>query len=121
MSRRARGVEAWAALRSLGHRGVAEIVERNCRQAARLAQSLSDEGWTILNDVRLNQILVSFGPAETTARVIEEIQHDGTCWCGGTVWQGQHAMRIRVSSWATAAADIERCLKAMIRIGCEWR
>ncbi len=97
--------------------GVAELVERNCRQARRFAAGLAAAGFKVLNDVVLNQVLVAFGDAETTNRVISEIQADGTCWCGGTVWQGQTAMRISVSSWATTDADVERSLEAMIRIG----
>jgi glutamate/tyrosine decarboxylase-like PLP-dependent enzyme len=116
LSRRARGVEVWAALRSLGRQGVSELVERNCRQARRFAEGLQTAGFKVLNDVVLNQVLVTFGDAETTNRVISEIQREGTCWCGGTVWQEQTAMRISVSSWATTDADVERSLEAMIRI-----
>jgi len=116
LSRRARGVEVWAALRSLGKQGVAELVERNCRQARRFAEGLETAGFKVLNDVILNQVLVAFGDAETTNRVISEIQTEGTCWCGGTIWQGKTAMRISVSSWATTDADVELSLDAMIRI-----
>jgi glutamate/tyrosine decarboxylase-like PLP-dependent enzyme len=116
LSRRARGVEVWAALRTLGRAGVAEIVERNCRQARRFAARLSAAGFAILNEVALNQVLVSFGDAGRTRDVIARIQADGTCWCGVTVWQGQTAMRISVSSWATTDADVERSADAMIRI-----
>jgi glutamate/tyrosine decarboxylase-like PLP-dependent enzyme len=116
LSRRARGVEVWAALRSLGRAGVAELIERNCRQARRFAAGLQAAGFKILNDVVLNQVLVSFGDAATTNRVVAEIQADGTCWCGGTVWQGHTAMRISISSWATTDADVERSLEAIIRI-----
>ncbi|HUS09140.1 MAG TPA: aminotransferase class V-fold PLP-dependent enzyme [Pyrinomonadaceae bacterium] len=116
LSRRARGVEVWAALRSLGRAGVAELIERNCRQARRFAAGLQTAGFKILNDVVLNQVLVSFGDAATTNRVVAEIQTDGTCWCGGTVWQGQTAMRISVSSWATTDVDVDRSLEAIVRI-----
>jgi glutamate/tyrosine decarboxylase-like PLP-dependent enzyme len=116
LSRRARGVEVWAALRSLGRQGVSELIERNCRQARRFAAGLEAAGFRVLNDVVLNQVLVAFGDAETTNRVIAEIQTEGTCWCGGTIWQGQTAMRVSVSSWATTDADVERSLEAMIRI-----
>ena len=116
LSRRARGVEVWAALHSLGRQGIAELVERNCRQARRFAEGLEAAGFKVLNDVVLNQVLVAFGDAETTNRVVSEIQTEGTCWCGGTVWQGQTAMRISVSSWATTDADVERSLEAMVRI-----
>jgi len=118
LSRRARGVEVWAALRSLGRTGVAELIERNCTQARRFAERLSAAGGEILNEVVLNQVLVAFGDAEKTKRVIEAIQADGTCWAGITVWQGRTAMRISVSSWATTDADVERSADAMIRC---WR
>jgi glutamate/tyrosine decarboxylase-like PLP-dependent enzyme len=121
MSRRARGVEVWAALRSLGRSGLAELFERNCRQAARFAAGLRAAGYEVLNEVVLNQVLVSFGDAATTRRVIAGIQGDGTCWCGGTEWQGRAAMRISVSSWATTDADVERSLAAMLRVAAAVR
>ncbi len=116
LSRRARGVDVWAALRTLGRAGIAEMIERNCRQARRFADGLRAAGFRVLNDVVLNQVLVSFGDADTTNRVIAGIQEDGTCWCGGTVWQGQTAMRISVSSWATTDSDVDRSLEAMLRV-----
>jgi glutamate/tyrosine decarboxylase-like PLP-dependent enzyme len=116
LSRRARGVEVWAALRSLGRSGLAELFERNCRQARRFAALLAAAGYEILNDVVLNQVLVSFGSPDTTQRVIDAIQADGTCWCGGTVWQGRTAMRISVCSWATTDADVELSATAMLRV-----
>jgi len=70
----------------------------------------------VLNDVVINQVLVSFGAPEVTREVIRRIQEEGTCWCGGTVWQGKTAMRISVSSWATTAADVDRSLEAIVRI-----
>lgn len=115
-SRRARGVELWAALRSSGKSGLREMIERNCRQAKLFAERLQSAGFSILNDVVLNQVLVSFGTPEETNRIIAGIQADGTCWCGGTVWQGHTAMRISVSSWATTDDDVERSVDAMIRI-----
>ena len=116
LSRRARGIEVWAALLSLGRSGLADLIERNCRMAARFATGLRDAGFEILNDVVLNQVLVSFGDDEETRRVIGAVQADGTCWCGGTVWHGRAAMRISVSSWATTDEDVERSLAAMIRV-----
>ena len=116
LSRRARGVEVWAAMRSLGREGLAEMVERNCRAATRFAEGLKAAGYEILNEVTLNQVLVKFGDAETTRRVIKAIQDEGTCWAGVTVWQGHTAMRISVSSWATTPADVERSLEAMVRV-----
>jgi len=116
LSRRARGVDIWAVLRHLGREGVADLVERCCRYARRFAETLSGAGYDVLNEVVLNQVLVSFGDPDTTQRVIAGIQEEGTCWCGGTEWQGRVAMRISVSSWATTDADVERSIEAMIRI-----
>ncbi|MBV8051305.1 MAG: aspartate aminotransferase family protein [Acidobacteriaceae bacterium] len=115
-SRRARGVEIWAALKSLGRSGLAEMVERNCRLAKRFAEGLSRAGYRVLNDVVLNQVLVSFGEGDLNQRIISAIQQDGTCWCGGTEWQGKSAMRISVSCWATTERDVDRSLAAITRI-----
>jgi glutamate/tyrosine decarboxylase-like PLP-dependent enzyme len=116
LSRRARGVDIWAALKSLGRSGLGELIDRNCRCAQRFADGLAGAGYEILNDVILNQVLVSFGSPEITGRVIAGIQEDGTCWCGPTLWQGRAAMRISVSSWATTEADVDRSLQAILRI-----
>jgi glutamate/tyrosine decarboxylase-like PLP-dependent enzyme len=115
-SRRARGIEVWAALRQLGRSGLADLIERTCRFASQFAKGLRAAGYRVLNDVVLNQVLVSFGSSERTREVIARVQRDGTCWCGGTVWQGQTAMRISVSSWATTEADVERSLAAILRV-----
>jgi glutamate/tyrosine decarboxylase-like PLP-dependent enzyme len=115
-SRRARGVELWVALKTLGRRGLAELVERTCGHAQMFASGLRDAGFEVLNEVVINQVVVSFGSAEVTREVIRRIQEDGTCWCGGTEWQGKAAMRISVSSWATTEADVKRSLEAMVRI-----
>jgi glutamate/tyrosine decarboxylase-like PLP-dependent enzyme len=115
-SRRARGVAIWAALRSLGRSGVADLVERCCTLAARFAARLSDNGFEVLNDVVLNQVLAAFGDDETTRAVIQAVQTEGTCWCGGTQWHGRAAMRISVSSWATTTADIDMSAEAIIRV-----
>jgi glutamate/tyrosine decarboxylase-like PLP-dependent enzyme len=119
LSRRARGLEVWAALRSLGKKGLADLIEMNCRQATRFAERLRSAGYAVLNDVTLNQVLVSFGDPETTDRVIRRVQEDGTCWCGGTMWQGKCAMRISVSSWRTTDQDVELALNAILRIAEE--
>jgi glutamate/tyrosine decarboxylase-like PLP-dependent enzyme len=97
------------------------MIERNCRQAAAFADGLRKSGFAILNDVVLNQVLVSFGTAAQTQRVIEEVQKDGTCWCGGTQWQGHAAMRISVSSWATTDDDVRQSLDAILRVAHEVR
>jgi glutamate/tyrosine decarboxylase-like PLP-dependent enzyme len=116
LSRRARGVEVWSALRALGRAGLAELFERNCRQARRFAAGLAQAGHEVLNDVVLNQVLVAFGEPAKTRRIIAALQRDGTCWCGGTVWQRRTAMRISVCSWATTDADVEQSLAAMLRL-----
>lgn len=105
-SRRARAVELWAALRTLGRSGIATQVERTCRHASTFAEGLCKAGHEILNEVVLNQVLVSFGSDEQTERVIAKVQLGGICWCGGTVWKGRKAMRISVSSWATTEDDV---------------
>jgi glutamate/tyrosine decarboxylase-like PLP-dependent enzyme len=115
-SRRARAIEVWAALRSLGRRGLAEMIERNCRSAARFADKLRTAGCSILNDVVLNQVLVSFGDASATKRVISELQNEGTCWCGATEWHGHTAMRISVSGWATTDEDVDQSAAAVLRV-----
>jgi glutamate/tyrosine decarboxylase-like PLP-dependent enzyme len=115
-SRRPRGVDAWAALRGLGRSGLADLVERHCRQAERFARAFRGAGLEVLNDVVLNQVLVSFGDAERTRRIVAAVQEDGTCWCGATVWQGRTAMRVSVISWATTDADVDRSIAAILRI-----
>jgi glutamate/tyrosine decarboxylase-like PLP-dependent enzyme len=119
MSRRARGVEVWAALRSLGRQGLADLVERTCGFASRFAEGLEAAGYEILNEVVLNQVLVSFGSVDLTRRVIARLQEEGTCWCGGTEWQDHVAMRISVSCWSTTEEDVQRSLEVMVRIARE--
>ncbi len=115
MSRRARAMEVWAALRSLGRLGVARLVEQNCGQARRFAAALTAAGHTVHNDVVLNQVVVSFGDNERTAAVIQAIQEDGTCWCGSTKWRGKSAMRISLSSWATTEEDVDQSIEAILQ------
>ncbi|MEW6273371.1 MAG: aminotransferase class V-fold PLP-dependent enzyme, partial [Thermodesulfobacteriota bacterium] len=118
-SRRARGIEVWAALRALGRSGVAALVERTCAHATRFAEGLRAAGHDVLNDVVLNQVVVCFGDDQRTRHVVARVQQDGTCWCGLTEWRGRVAMRISVSSWATTADDVERSLAAMLRAAAE--
>ena len=120
-SRRARGFTIWAAIRSLGRQGIADLVARNCALARRMADGLrSNAGVEILNDVDLNQVLVRFVPADGgdpdahTQAVIRRVQSDGVCWLGGTVWRGMHAMRISVSNWSTTEADADRSVEAIL-------
>jgi len=120
-SRRARGVELWAALKSLGREGLCSMIERTCAHAQRLAEGFRAAGFEVLNDVVINQVLVSFGSADLTQKVIRAVQEDGTCWCGGTVWQDKSAMRVSVSSWATTEADVDLSLEAILRIARQSR
>ncbi len=115
LSRRARGVEMWAALKCLGRAGVADLIERTCAHARKFGRGLAEAGFEVLNDIVLNQVLVSFGNPEFTQKVIAEIQREGTCWVGPTVWQNRTAMRISVSSWATTDEDVDKSLEAIIR------
>ena len=121
MSRRARGVELWAALRSLGREGLANLIDRTCAHARMFAEGLREAGAEILNEVVINQVLVSFGPPDLTRAVIAKVQQEGVCWCGGSEWQGRTAMRISVSSWATTADDVQASLAAIRRAAAECR
>lgn len=114
-SRRARSVPVYAAIRSLGRSGVAEMVERNCAQARRMADRLAAiPGAAVLNDVVLNQVLVALpGGDDANRAAIAAVQRDGTCWVGGTTWQGSHVLRVSVSNWATTDEDIDRSAAAI--------
>ncbi|HEV3457925.1 MAG TPA: aminotransferase class V-fold PLP-dependent enzyme [Thermoanaerobaculia bacterium] len=124
-SRRARGFAVYAALRSLGRRGVGELVERCCEHARQMAEILAAEsGVEVLNEVVLNQVLVRFhvgsGAAaslssdELTRAVIRRVQRQGVCWLGGTTWHGMAAMRISVSNWSTSRDDAELSAAAIL-------
>ena len=114
MSRRSRGVELWATLKSLGRAGVAELVEGLCERARQAAELLRLAGFRVLNEVVFNQVLVACGGREETLAVLAALQASGEAWCGGTTWQGETAIRLSVSSWATTARDIERTVEAFV-------
>jgi glutamate/tyrosine decarboxylase-like PLP-dependent enzyme len=116
-SRRARVVPVYAALRSLGRTGMAELVERNCAQARRMAERLAAiPGARIVNDVVLNQVLVALpGGDDANRAAVSAIQRDGTCWLGGTTWNGRYVLRVSVSNWSTTDADIDRSAEAIAR------
>jgi glutamate/tyrosine decarboxylase-like PLP-dependent enzyme len=101
----------YAAIRSLGRAGIAELVERNCAQARRMADLVSAiPGAQVLNEVVLNQVLLRLPGGDAANRAaITAIQDDGTCWLGGTTWRGEHVLRISIANWATSDADIDRC------------
>lgn len=114
MSRRARGIELWAALKSLGRSGVQDLVDRLCGHAELLAGSLARRGFRILNDVVFNQVLVACDTPAATEATLARLQGAGECWCGGTTWNGQSAIRVSVCSWATTGDDVERSVKAFV-------
>jgi glutamate/tyrosine decarboxylase-like PLP-dependent enzyme len=115
-SRRARGVPVYAALRFLGRSGVAEMIDRCCDNALRMAEKLAaTDGVEILNEVVLNQVLVRFGDDdELTNEVIETVQERGTCWLGGSSFRGQAVMRISLVGWQTTGADVDRSVEAIL-------
>jgi glutamate/tyrosine decarboxylase-like PLP-dependent enzyme len=113
-SRRARGVPVYAALRSLGRTGVAELVDRLCDCADRFAERLAAEPEVEVLSHALNQVLVRFGDDATTDAVLGAVQRDGTCFMSGTTWHGMHAMRISVCNWQTTRADVDRSLEVVL-------
>jgi aromatic-L-amino-acid decarboxylase len=119
MSRRARGIEVWAALFAMGKKGLVDLIERCCELAKLFTKNLKQAGFKILNEVKLNQVLVSFGTSDQTNQIISKIQEEGTSWCGGKIWKGKTAMRISVSSWMTTVQDIEISSATVIRIANE--
>jgi glutamate/tyrosine decarboxylase-like PLP-dependent enzyme len=116
LSRRARAIEIWAALKALGRRGVAEMVERHCRQAVRFAAHLHDAGFDILNEVVLNQVVATVGDGERVPEIVARVQEDGICWIGPTVWRDRRALRLSVSSEATTDDDIDVSAAAIARV-----
>jgi len=114
LSRRARATDIWAAMRTLGKGGIDDLISRSCLYAELFALKLEEAGFEILNEVETNQVLVSFGSDEETQEVITAVQQEGTCWVSGTNWKGRVAMRISISSWATAPADITKSVVAII-------
>jgi glutamate/tyrosine decarboxylase-like PLP-dependent enzyme len=114
MSRRARGIELWATLKALGSDGLEELIERLCSHARRFGEKLAGNGFHILNDIVFNQVLVTADTPEQTRAVLDAVQKSGECWCGGTVWFGQPAIRISVCSWATTADDVDRSVAAFV-------
>ncbi len=113
-SQRARQIEIWAVLRTLGRAGMADLVQRTSSGATVIADRLRGAGFEILNDVVLNQVLVRYRDGDTTEQLVAAIQADGRIWCGPTVWRGETALRISVSSWKTTIADAERAAAVVI-------
>lgn len=118
-SQRARQIEIWAVLRSLGRSGLAELVAGSCRRARRIADALGRAGLAVLNDVVLNQVLVAAGDDRATTEMIAAVQRDGTCWCGPSTWDGRAVMRVSVSGWNTTDADADAAVEAILRCARE--
>ena len=121
-SRRARGFATWAALRSLGRSGVRDLVDRCCALARRFEERLNAlDGIEVVNDVVLNQVLVRVGDADTTERIVQRLQEEGTCWLGATTWRGERLLRISVSNWSTTEEDVDQTVEAIAhaRIACQ--
>lgn len=116
-SQRARQIEVWAVLRTLGRSGVADLVRRSCDCAAAIADGARGAGLEVVNDVVLNQVLIRAGTDRATLALIDAVQADGTCWCGPTVWEGRPAMRVSVSAWATDDHDVEMTIRAITAAG----
>jgi glutamate/tyrosine decarboxylase-like PLP-dependent enzyme len=114
-SRRARGFPIYAAIRSLGRAGIAELIERCCDHARRFAELLAAGGAEVMNEVVLNQVLVRFGDDARTDAAIDRVVRDGTCFLSGTTFRGSRAMRISVSNWQTSDEDVERSVSAIFR------
>ncbi|MCB2145702.1 MAG: aminotransferase class V-fold PLP-dependent enzyme [Deltaproteobacteria bacterium] len=114
MSRRARAVDLWATLRYLGRNGVAELIDGMCERAAQFAERLAACRFRILNAVVFNQVLVAADTPEQTREILANIQASGVCWCGGTQWDNEPAIRISVSSWATTPEDVDRSVDAFV-------
>jgi glutamate/tyrosine decarboxylase-like PLP-dependent enzyme len=114
MSRRARVIELWAALKYLGKEGVDELVFGLHRRAVQMAEELNAENFHLLNDVVFNQVLVACDSDEITEQTIRHIQMSGECWVGGASWNGKSVIRISICSWATTEDDIAHCVSAFV-------
>jgi glutamate/tyrosine decarboxylase-like PLP-dependent enzyme len=112
-SRRARGVEVWAAIKEMGSDGIEKLIDRCCQHAQCLAEGLQALGYEILNDVVLNQVVATIGKDGEIQTIINKVQAEGECWFGATTWQGKSAIRLSVSSWATTNSGIERTLESI--------
>jgi glutamate/tyrosine decarboxylase-like PLP-dependent enzyme len=114
-SRRARGVEMWALLKSLGRSGVDALIAQLCRHAQHFAHDLAEQGFRILNDVVFNQVLVACDTPEMTQATLQAVQKSGECWCGGSQWHSEPVIRISVCSWATTTEDVNRSVAAFVK------
>jgi glutamate/tyrosine decarboxylase-like PLP-dependent enzyme len=114
-SRRARGIEVWAAIKELGRDGIAKLIRRNCEQAQRFAKGFREAGFEVPHEVVINQVMVGFGSDDTTKQVIRAVQDEGVLWAGATFWKGKTYMRLSCSSVATTTEDVEKSLESILR------
>ncbi|MEM7237640.1 MAG: aminotransferase class V-fold PLP-dependent enzyme [Pseudomonadota bacterium] len=114
MSRRARGVEVWAILKSLGRAGVDELVTGLHDRAVQLGHEMAEAGFEVLNDVVFNQVLVALDTDAQTEALLAAVQAGGECWVGGSTWFGRKVIRVSISSWVTTAADVTRTVDAFV-------
>ena len=115
MSKRARAIELWAILKTLGREGVADLVAQLCNHAKYFSKQLANAGFEIHNKVVFNQVVVSGKDDEETNEILRQVQASGECWCGGTHWRGRDAIRLSVCSWATTREDIDRSVTAFVK------
>ena len=117
-SRRARGFAVWAAIKELGRSGIADLVDRCCALARRMADGLAAGGATIVNEVVINQVLIDFAGRDVDA-IAAAVQAGGTCWLGGTTWRGRRLLRVSVSNYATTTDDIDLSVAAILKAAAE--
>ena len=114
MSRRARIIELWAVLKSLGRTGIDEMIYGLHQRARQFSEELKREGFEIINEVCFNQVLVHYKNSEETLKILKQIQESGVCWCGGSKWDGKDVIRISVCSWATTETDINISVNSFV-------
>jgi glutamate/tyrosine decarboxylase-like PLP-dependent enzyme len=115
MSRRIRGIDLWATLKYLGRQGVGALIDGMCDRASQFAERLAKEKFRILNEVVFNQVLVACSRSGQTQKTLAHIQAGGECWCGGTLWKDEAAIRISISSWRTTVEDVDRTVDEFVR------
>ena len=114
MSRRGRAMELWTALKTMGKQGVEGLIDQLCERARLFATLFSQYDFRVLNDVVFNQVLVACDTPEQTERTLAAVQLSGECWCGGTIWNNEPAIRVSVCSWVTTEEDVRRSIKAFV-------
>ena len=114
MSRRARSIELWTALKTMGKRGVEALIDQLCERAQLFARLLAQKNFNVLNEVVFNQVLLACDTPQQTERTLALVQASGECWCGGTMWNDAPANRVSVCSWITTEEDVKRSVAAFV-------